>query len=124
MGVHTGPRFAHYGGAIDSGELCDKKRGHAMLLVGHGRERGVEYWLFKNSHGARWGESGYYKLNKETGAGCLMDGIGWTVSRSVGQALVNSKYEAQPVEQRRQLNIGGTYSPPNKYPPLKVASED
>ena len=32
---------------------------HGVVAVGWGVEKGVEYFLLKNSWGARWGESGY-----------------------------------------------------------------
>jgi len=32
---------------------------HGVVAVGWGIEKGVEYFLLKNSWGGRWGESGY-----------------------------------------------------------------
>ncbi len=35
---------------------------HAVELLGWGREAGLDYWLVKNSWGADWGDSGYFKI--------------------------------------------------------------
>lgn len=109
VGVYTSDVFKRYAGGVDSGEFCEKGRGHAMLLVGRGRENGREYWLFKNSHGIMWGEEGYYKIDRESGAHCLMGKYAWTVTRGFTDTeeglWVNPIYEAQPVQDRMAKNM-------------------
>lgn len=72
--------FQEYGGGVDSAEGClGKRKGmHSLLLVGSGREDGIEYWLMRNSFGKRWGELGYYKMNKESG--CIIPYSGLVLS--------------------------------------------
>lgn len=70
--------FSDYGGGVHAGGLdCidhavyDTGDYHAMLIVGHGREDGQEYWLIRNSYGKSWGERGYYKLSKGAQKECI-----------------------------------------------------
>jgi len=61
--------FSEYGGGVDRCEKLSKGGLHMVLLVGHGREDGNDYWLIRNSYSTDWGERGYYKLRK--GSKCL-----------------------------------------------------
>ena len=70
--VDRGPIFVHlssattmfrfYKSGIINDQRCFYRIDHALLLVGYGIENEEEYWIFKNSWGAEWGEKGYVRI--------------------------------------------------------------
>lgn len=69
ISIGSGGGFLRYGGGVHNGKRCcktysDECGNHAVLLVGHGRENGKDYWLIRNSHSTSFGEDGYYRLDK------------------------------------------------------------
>lgn len=59
-----GTAFKFYkNGIIDKG--CCTTIDHAVLAVGYGTDNGTDFWLVKNSWGAKWGENGYFRLKRD-----------------------------------------------------------
>lgn len=57
---HESLQFYSHG--IYSEPDCNPKElDHAVLVVGYGTERGKDFWIVKNSWGAKWGEEGIVK---------------------------------------------------------------
>ncbi|KAF8686622.1 hypothetical protein HU200_043449 [Digitaria exilis] len=64
-----GSTFQSYGGGIFPGDGCGTDITHAVTAVGYGVDQdGTQYWLLKNSWGTTWGEAGYMRLERGTGA--------------------------------------------------------
>ncbi|KAL1417135.1 hypothetical protein MTO96_027188 [Rhipicephalus appendiculatus] len=64
IAINASPQtFMFYKNGIYGEPNCDPRGlNHAVLLVGYGEERGVPYWIVKNSWGPGWGEGGYIKI--------------------------------------------------------------
>lgn len=100
--------FNSYGGGVDEGRRCrtDDNRAkaelHAVVIVGSGRQDGIDYWLIRNSHGDRWGENGYYKLSKR--ANCFREPEGQITRAKFNVKHLDSKqnthYDAAFVKRR------------------------
>lgn len=61
--------FQFYKGGIMTGDGCGNELTHAVTAIGYSTsEDGTQYWLLKNQWGEGWGEGGYMKLQRGTGA--------------------------------------------------------
>merc|ERR1719352_686432 len=71
IGINAGP-MQFYGGGVADPRACDPKAlDHGVAIVGFGVDSGTKYWTIRNSWGASWGEKGYYRIVRGTGACCL-----------------------------------------------------
>ena len=63
--------FAFYKSGVITSTACGTSVNHAVLLVGYGKDAatGNDYWLIKNSWGAAWGESGYFRVLRDSVTG-------------------------------------------------------
>ena len=66
----AGDFYFYKSGVFDSPK-CGVAINHAVLLVGYGTDQasGKDYWIIKNSWGAKWGDSGYIKIQKDMNKG-------------------------------------------------------
>jgi len=54
--------FLHYKGGIYKYTDGIIMGGHAVRIVGWGREKEINYWIVANSWGPEWGEKGYFRI--------------------------------------------------------------
>lgn len=73
IAVNANPFMFYSGGILrPTTSSCDPTGlNHGVTLVGFGEENGVKFWIIRNSWGSGWGEDGYIRLERGTGAcGC------------------------------------------------------
>lgn len=70
IGINAGPMQFYFGGISKPWKiLCNPKAlDHGVAIVGYGAETTTKYWVIRNSWGASWGEKGYYRIIRGTGA--------------------------------------------------------
>uniref|UniRef100_A0A7N0UM27 Uncharacterized protein n=1 Tax=Kalanchoe fedtschenkoi TaxID=63787 RepID=A0A7N0UM27_KALFE len=77
--VKVGKEFQFYDGGIFDGG-CGATLNHVVVVVGYGvADDGTKYWILRNSWGEEWGESGYMRVQRDTGNGGVC-GVGTDVS--------------------------------------------
>merc|ERR1712232_301909 len=54
----------HKSGIFGEKLVGGKKGGHAVALVGYGKDAKKKYWIIQNSWGPTWAESGFAKFKR------------------------------------------------------------
>lgn len=68
-------RIMFYTGGVFDDKYCGTGLNHGVGLVGYGTEGGKDFWIVRNSWGARWGEAGYIRIRKDVASRSGMCGI-------------------------------------------------
>eukprot|EP00703_Trepomonas_sp_PC1_P005022 JAP91584.1 Cathepsin L [Trepomonas sp. PC1] len=55
-------KFATYTGGLLEAECNVYNSDHQVVIVGYGKYKGTDVWMFKNSHGTEWGAKGYFYI--------------------------------------------------------------
>ncbi|XP_044745653.1 uncharacterized protein LOC123307422 [Coccinella septempunctata] len=69
--VSTDNLADYQGGILDDPSCVGRQVNHGVLVVGYGSQNGNDYWIMKNSWGAAWGESGYWKMARGKNSCCI-----------------------------------------------------
>jgi len=69
VGVNAGAWHSYVRGGIIDHKICSSKMSdvnHGVVAVGWGYDKDLDahYWLLKNSWGARWGDDGYIRIER------------------------------------------------------------
>jgi len=64
-GIFTGPPPKHEG-VTEHGVRYWEQTNHAVVAMGWGEENGQKYWIIKNTWGPKWGEKGYFRIQRGT----------------------------------------------------------
>ncbi|KAJ8943303.1 hypothetical protein NQ318_004744 [Aromia moschata] len=72
VAIYVDDMMSYAGGIFDEASCINDyyQLDHEVLLVGYGTEDGKDYWLFKNSWGTEWGDSGYAKIARNANNMC------------------------------------------------------
>ncbi|CAG4943400.1 unnamed protein product [Colias eurytheme] len=70
VGVDASALFGYKSGIVSNSQCKSDGVNHAVLLVGYGTENGIPFWIIKNSWGKKFGEEGYFRIQR--GNNCLM----------------------------------------------------
>ncbi|CAL1125860.1 unnamed protein product [Cladocopium goreaui] len=65
--------WLYHGGIFDSCNKTAPNINHAVVLDGFGSEKGINYWLIRNSWGTIFGEAGYIRLRRYDEEPCGYD---------------------------------------------------
>uniref|UniRef100_A0A3Q1G281 Cathepsin S, ortholog 2, tandem duplicate 2 n=1 Tax=Acanthochromis polyacanthus TaxID=80966 RepID=A0A3Q1G281_9TELE len=66
----TRPRFTFYRSGVYDDSSCSQRVNHGVLAVGYGTLNGNDYWLVKNSWGAKFGDKGFIRMARNKNDQC------------------------------------------------------
>jgi len=88
-------------------ESGDVEQDHAISIVGYGEEKGVKYWIGRNSWGTWWGENGYFRLKRGTNNLGIETACSWATPHSEPVWVNSTEPDAPTYSERPDAPKGG-----------------
>lgn len=126
VGIYSTSPFVYYSSGIYNDASCagSTSPNHAMLLVGTGTDASRKaFWKVKNRWGTGWGEAGYARIFRGSGANCkLTNNAAYPVVPALPSATAT--ITATPTRTRSPGSASPTRSPASATPtPTKTATQ-
>lgn len=66
LAINAKELHLYQSGIVRANQCDSSKVDHAVIAVGFGTQKGIPYWLVRNSWGSSWGDAGYFMLERGT----------------------------------------------------------
>lgn len=94
--------FKNYRSGVLDTPACNENVDHAALVVGYGTTlEGVDFWLVKNQWGDGWGDAGFIKIARNSGAAKGMCGILRQANVPTGASCADTLSSCSSLEGRK-----------------------
>ena len=84
---------------------------HSISIVGYGEEKGIPFWIGRNSWGEYWGESGFFRLLRGVNNLGVESNCQWAIPANQGSSIIKTIEEKEVAE----TYMSGCIREPNEW---------